>query len=118
MRSSRLVISGAMSALLLVPVGVAARGPEVAAVSPAAGFTATISSRVNYGKRSVPVTVNVQNLPSGKSVTGYFLSENPAADPAPSATGWKYQPTAFTLSDADGLHTIYAWAKYTGGVVA
>lgn len=118
MRSSRLVFTGAMCALLLVPVGVAARNPEPSAVGTAAGFAATINARANYGKRAVPVTLKVVNLPSGKSVKGYYLSENPLADPAPGATGWKLQPTSFTVGDADGAHTIYAWAKYTGGVVS
>ncbi|MFN8620719.1 MAG: hypothetical protein U0869_08265 [Chloroflexota bacterium] len=62
------------------------------------------------------MNVGVQNLPSGKAVKGYFLSEDPNANPNVADPGWKLQPTKFALSSDEGPHTIYAWAKYTGGV--
>lgn len=111
MRTTRLVAASALSALLVLPTAAAARSPEgVEGVSPAAGFTATLTTKAYFNKLVASVTPKATSVPSGQSVTGYFLTESPS--PAPTgASAWKVSPTSFTLSDAEGPHTIYVWAK-------
>lgn len=113
MRTTRLVAASALSALLLLPTAAVARTPKGAqSVAPAAGFTATITAKAYTKSLSVGVTPKATGIPSGQSVVGYFLSENPTANPTGKTVGWKVSPTAFSpLSDADGAHTIYIWAK-------
>jgi hypothetical protein len=80
-------------------------------VSPAAAFQATIATKANWKTRKISITVKAQNVPSGQSVTGYFVTENAGANPTGATTGWKILPTAFTLKDTEGPHTVYVWAK-------
>jgi hypothetical protein len=103
-----LVVTGAMSALLLLPSGVAAQAP---AGDP---FAAELKMKPFAKTRTAGLSVKAVNVPSGKTVKGFFLSLNENADPAPGATGWKVQPTTFPLPDQDGFHTVYAWAKHSG----
>ena len=112
MRTTRLVAASALSALLLLPMGAAARAPRTdASVSPAAGFTATITTKAYTKTRTTSVKVGATSVPSGKAITGFYLSENPTANPTSSTGGWKVQPSTFALSDVDGSHTIYVWAR-------
>lgn len=112
MRTTRLVAVSALSALLLLPTAAVARAPKgVESVAPAAGFTATITTKAYVKGLSASVTPKATGVPSGQSVTGYFLSENPTANPTGKTSGWKVSPTSFALADADGPHTIYIWAK-------
>ena len=117
MRTTRLVAVSAMVALLLVPVGTAARQPrQEASVTPAAAFTATVSVKPYANTLKVSVKVGATNVPTNRSVTGYFLSESPTANPVGSTPGWKVMPSTFTLSDLDGSHTIYVWARTSNAV--
>lgn len=112
MRTARLFTVGALSAALLVPTAVSAQAPAGTA------FTATITTKVYSKVRKVAVTVGKQNVPDGKTVNAYFVSETGSPNPLPGATGWRTLPTDFTVSDQDGLHTIYVWARATGGLVS
>jgi hypothetical protein len=118
MRTRPFVIIGALAALLLVPVGSSAAAPvqSSAAASPAAAFTATISARANQKLRAVPVKVGALNVPSGKTVLGYYLSESGAPNPTAATSGWRTLPSSFTVSAVDGPHTIYVWARVKGAV--
>jgi len=120
MRTTKLVAVSAMAALLLLPIGTAARSPrhQAEAASPATVFTATVSTKVSTKALTTNVKVGATSVPSGKSVTGYFLSENPTANPTGTTTGWKVLPTTFKLDDLDGSHTIYVWAKTKTSVSA
>lgn len=112
MRTTRLVAASALGALLLLPMGAAARAPRMdASVSPAAGFTATITTKAYTKSLTTAVKVGATSVPSGKSVTGYYLSENPTANPTGATSGWKVAPSTFALSAVDGTHTIYVWAR-------
>ena len=60
MRTTRLVAASALSALLLLPMGAAARTPRTdASVSPAAGFTATITAKA-YTRTLAPTSRSAQ----------------------------------------------------------
>ena len=51
-----------------------------------------------------------------RSVTGFFLSEDPAANPAATAAGWGISIT-FAFA-GDGNRNLYAWAKDAAGNVS
>ncbi|MFN8620408.1 MAG: hypothetical protein U0869_06645 [Chloroflexota bacterium] len=117
MRTRPFLLVSALAALLLVPAGVTAADPVgPAAVSPAAAFTATITAKANQKSRTVPVKVGATGVPTGKTVTGYWLSENAAPTPTAATAGWKAVPTAFAVSNVQGSHTIYVWAKVKGAI--
>lgn len=119
MRTRSFLIATALGALLVVPAGAAAQSPADAAasaVSPAAGFTATISMRANTRTLKTPVKVGATSVPSGKRVLGWFLSENPAANPTGATPGWKAAPSAFVMAAGEGTHTIYVWARVKGAI--
>lgn len=108
MRSSTLVISGALSALLLFPAGAAATAPA------GTTFGVTLNMKAYAKVRKATVNVKATNVPSGKKVKGFFLSMNENANPGPGAAGWKVGVTSYQLPDADGEHTVWAWAKHSG----
>lgn len=118
-RTTRLVAASALGVLVLLPTAAAAKPPKnVETVSPAAGFTAIVTTKAYVKGLSANVTPKAESVPSGQSVTGYFLSEDPTANPTGKTAGWKVAPTSFPLSDADGTHTIYIWAKTKSQVSA
>lgn len=112
MRTARLLTIGALGAALILPTAVAAQSPA------GASFTATLSLKQYTRTRVVPLTAGKQNVPSGKSVNAWFVSETGSPDPTAGQAGWKNVPTDFKLSDEDGEHTVYVWARATGGVVS
>jgi hypothetical protein len=112
MRTARLLTIGALGAALILPTAVAAQSPA------GASFTATLSLKQYTKSRVVPLTAGKQNVPSGKSVNAWFVSETGSPDPTAGQAGWKNVPTDFKLSDEDGEHTVYVWARATGGVVS
>jgi hypothetical protein len=119
MRTTRLVAASALSALLLLPTAAVARSPKgVESVAPAAGFTATVTTKAYFKSLTISVTPKATGVPSGQNVTGYFLSEDPIANPTGKTPGWKVSPTSFAMSDGDGSRTIYVWAKTKSQVSA
>lgn len=107
-------MSGALSALLLLPVGAAAgtpASPEVAVVPRVSAPTVelTLPAYTKALKTSVKV---VPTVPEGAVLKGYYLSEDPTT-PLAGATGWNVAAATFTLDGAagDGERTVYAWVR-------
>ncbi len=112
MRTARLFSIGALSAALILPTAVAAHAP-------ASAFTATINVKKAYANTlKVDLSLGKTDVPAGKSVNAYLVSETGSPDPDKGDGRWRTMPTAITLGDADGEHTVHAWARATGGVVS
>jgi hypothetical protein len=53
-----------------------------------------------------------------EGVTGYMVSESDAV-PAADSTAWlSTAPTSYTFADAEGMKTLYAWAKDSNGNIS
>lgn len=112
MRTARLLTIGALSAALILPTAVAAQSPAGAV------FTATLQLKDFTKTRVVPLKAGKTDVPAGKTVNAWYVSETGAPNPTAGQAGWKNVPTDFKLSDEDGEHTVYIWARATGGVVS
>jgi hypothetical protein len=62
---------------------------------------------------TVSVSLNATD-PGGTGIAGYRMSES-SATPSPTGPGWPVLPTSFLLSNTQGEHTVYAWAKDNNG---